>query len=134
MYRRDLILNETQKFAQLLAKLLGLKVDCQDDEATAFYHTVLTEEFGLNNAELQQLSNDDFKAFLSQKNFRIDQLDALAKLLYYNVQLPLNAETTVSLQKALVIFDVLEKEHRTQSFENIKIIHNINQLIKEYHA
>lgn len=131
MYRRDIILNEAQRFAQLLAKLLGLKTAREDEEANAFYNTMLTDEFGLNNVELQKLSNDDFKALLNQRHYRADQLDALAKLLYYHVQ-PMNLTpvTIILLQKALLIFDVLEKEHHTQSFENIQIIQHINQFIK----
>jgi hypothetical protein len=135
MYFRDLILNETQKLAQILAKLLGLKNDDNEVEARAFFKSTLTGEFRLEEALLLQLTEVEFKELLSKKAYHTEQLDALAKLFYYQA-LPLkpNPDTLAWLQKALIIFDVLEKEHHTQSFDNIPLRRNIDQFIKEYHA
>jgi hypothetical protein len=132
MYFRDLILNETQKLAQILAKLMGLKNDDNKVEAQAFFRNTLTDEFGLEEAQLLQLTEEEL---LGKKAYRTEHLDALAKLFYYQA-LPLkhNPDTLAWLQKALIIFDVLEKEHHTQSFDNIPIIKNIDQFIKDYHA
>jgi hypothetical protein len=135
MYSRDLILNETQKLAQILAKLLGLKNDGNELETQAFFKSTLTGEFGIEEPQLLQLTEIEFKELLSKKAYRTEQLDALAKLFYYQaLPLKLDPDTLAWLQKALIIFDVLEKEHHTQSFDNIPIRKNIDQFIKDYHA
>jgi hypothetical protein len=130
MYRRDHILNETQRLARLIAKLLGLKNQPDgEEEARQFYNSTLQDEFGLPEADLLLLEPAAFKAWLQEQNFDAVKLDALAQLLYHEAE-PFTADeaTVIQLQKVLTIYDMLEQEHHTQSFENI----NKRNVIQQY--
>ncbi|QJD95007.1 hypothetical protein HH214_03480 [Mucilaginibacter robiniae] len=134
MYRKDLIADEAQKFAQLIAKLLGLK-NTNPDEAKQLYQQSLSAEFGLDENTLLQLSNADFGALLEQRNYNAQKLDGLAQMLYLEAE-PFTADqaTLTTLQKVLIIFDRLEQHYHVQSFENISRRNQINQYLKQQHA
>jgi hypothetical protein len=136
MYRKDHILNETQRLARLIAKLLGLKNQPDgEEEAQRFYNNTLQDEFGLPEEDLLLLELADFKAWLQQQKFDAVKLDALAQLLYHEAE-PFTAEASKlnQLKKVLVIFDVLEQEHHMQSFENISKRNIIQQYLPKQHG
>lgn len=136
MYRRDYFLNETQRLAQLIAKLLGLKnkADSQE-EARQVYTHALTDEFNITDEELQQLSLGEFKQWLTDQDFSAVKLDTLAQLLQYRAEpFKPDAGTVQLLQKVIIIFDMLEQEHYQQSFENIGKRAVIQQYIQQYGA
>lgn len=135
MYRRDIVIDEAQKFARLLARLLGLRNQGSFAEADSLYESILRDELALDSDNLTGMSDEDFKLLIATRAYRPNQLDALAKLFYYQV-LPLrhNADTLSLLNKTLTIFDVLEKEHHIQSFDNVAIRSKIEQFIKETNA
>ena len=133
-HRRDYFLNETQRLAQLIAKLLGLKNKPESqEEVQQVYTHALTDEFNITDAELQQLSLNEFKQWLTGQNFSPVKLDTLAQLLQYRAE-PFKPDTvTVQLlQKVITIFDMLEQEHHQQSFENIGKRAVIQQYIQQY--
>lgn len=133
-YRRDYFLNETQRLAQLIAKLLGLKNKAESqEEARLVYNHSLTDEFNITDEELQQLSLDEFKQWLKEQNFSPVKLDTLSQLLQYRAEpFKPDAGTIRLLQKVIIIFDMLEQEHHQQSFENIGKRAVIQQYIKQH--
>ena len=133
-YRRDYFLNETQRLAQLIAKLLGLKNKSENqEEAEQVYSHALTDEFNITDEELQQLSLNEFKQWLTEQDFSPVKLDTLAQLLQYRAEpYKPDADTITLLQKVIIIFDMLEQEHHQQSFENIGKRAVIQQYIQQH--
>lgn len=134
MYRKDLLVDEAQKFAQLIARLFGLKNSNPIEAEQLYYHT-LSVEFDLQEDTLLELSDADFAALLQQKGYSAPKLDGLAQLLYLHAE-PFTADNSILaiLQKVLIIFDRLEQHYHVQSFENISRRNTINQFIKKLHV
>lgn len=132
MYRKDTILTEVEKLVQALAKLMGLKTANQHEEAQKMYANMLTESYGLSATELPHLPDDDFKQLISQKRYSAGKLDVLAQLLYQDATTPFKhpSEAQSLLKKTLIIFDMLEREHHVQSFENISLRAKIQHLLQ----
>lgn len=129
MTNRDLIVDEVQKLAIVIAKLLGLKSGNQTDDYLRLIDDTSLNEYDIPFEKLLRLSLKEFETLLSDKNYGAVKLDYLAQLLYLNSEpFTLNAETFLSLQKTLIIFDLLEQKHHWQSFENI----NKRKLIYQY--
>ncbi len=120
MFQQDFMLNEARKFAELLARLMGLKVDGKYEEYNDQFNELLQKEYDTELEKLLALSEDDFVDTLKQANYSTEKLNALSQLLYVFAQ-PFKAdeETVLILKKVLLIFDLLENEHHYQSFENI---------------
>jgi len=120
MFQQDFMLNEARKFAELLARLMGLKVDGKYEEYNDQFNELLQKEYDTELEKLLALSEDDFVDTLKQANYSTEKLNALSQLLYVFAQ-PFKAdeETVLILKKVLCIFDLLENEHHYQSFENI---------------
>jgi len=136
MYQKDFILNEAERLARLIAKLLGLKSQAgNDDEAEHLYQHALVDEFGLTREEMLSSAPESFKQWLQYKSFNAVKLDALAQLIYHDCEpLAANTETLTQLKKVLVIFDMLEQQHHQQSFDNLSKRNIIQQYIQKYHA
>jgi len=135
MYRKDTLLTEIEKLALVLARLMGFKADSKEDEFTHLAENTVLKEFNIPLPELRSLTLEEFEVWLSKENHSADKLDALAQLLYLDSE-PFTAsdETLLSLQKILFIFDLLEKKHHRQSFENINKRNHIYQFLKDNYA
>jgi len=136
MYQKDFILNEAERMARLIAKLLGLKSHTgHEEEAEQLYQHALIDEFGLTEAEMLSSTPESFKQWLQYKSFTATKLDALAQFIYYNNEpFVANAKTLTQLQKVLVIYDLLEVQHHQQSFDNLSKRNFIHQYIQQYHG
>jgi hypothetical protein len=134
MYQRDYILNEARKFAQLLAKLMGLKTEGQHEEFTKKFDEALQAEYDLELEELLGLSEADFKARLLSTDYSAEKLNALSQLLYvFADPFPATEETALLLKKVLAIFDILEQKHHFDSFENVEKRNNIYRVLNTIH-
>jgi hypothetical protein len=120
MFQSDYMLNEARKFAELLARLIGLKADGKYAEYNDQFNEMLRKEYDTELERLMALTEDEFIAALRSSDYSTEKLNALSQLLYVFAQ-PLNddEETILILKKVLLIFDLLENEHNYQSFENI---------------
>lgn len=135
MLRRDYIQAEMQKLAQVLARIMGLKRDGLDEEATTLLEHTLKESFGLDSSEITDKSADAFIESVRNKTFPAEKADLLAKFLFESVQ-PLRAEdrlTVPTLLKVLALFDLLEKDYHQQSLENLQRRSTIVKYLKENH-
>lgn len=136
MYQKDFILNEAERLARLIAKLLGLKSHAgHEEKAEQLYQHALVDEFGLTEEEMLMSTPESFKQWLQYKSFNAAKLDALAQLIYHdNEPFEANAETLTQLQKVLVIYDMLEQQHHQQSFDNLSKRNIIQQYIQQHHG
>jgi len=136
MYQKDFILNEAERLARLIAKLLGLKSQAMhEEEAEQLYAHALVDEFGLTREELLSSTPESFKQWLQYKNFNATKLDALAQMIYHDQDfLAADTETLTQLQKVLIIIDMLEQEHHQQSFNNLSKRNLIQQYIQKHHG
>jgi hypothetical protein len=131
MFRKDYILNEVEKLSLVIARLMGLKADGKADEFTDLADSTLLSEYNIPLAELLELTVEDFKLKLEKENFSADKLDALAQLLYLDAEpFSANPETLLTVQKVLIIFDMIEQKYHRQSFENINKRNFIHQFVR----
>jgi hypothetical protein len=120
MFQQDYLLNEVRKFAQLLAKLMGLKTEGKHEEYIQQFNSELKDEYNIELEKLLSLNDAEFIASLNSSAYSAEKLNALGQMLYVFAE-PFEAgmETDLILRKVLIIFDLLEQTHHYQSFENI---------------
>jgi hypothetical protein len=135
MYQRDYLLNEARKFAQLLARLMGLKTEGNEDVFAQEFNKALQDEYDIELAQLLDLSQPDFKTRLQAKDYSAEKLNALSQMLYVFAQ-PLTPtdDVVLLLEKVLIIFDILEQKHHFDSFENIEKRNTIYRFIKQHNG
>lgn len=134
MYQRDYMLNEARKFAQLLARLMGLKTEGKLEEFTQEFDSALQSEYDLELEELLNLSEADFKTRLLSTDYSAEKLNALSQLLYVFAEpFELTATTALILKKVLAIFAVLEQKYHFDSFENVEKRNNIYRVLNTIH-
>lgn len=136
MYRKDYFLNETQRLAQVIAKMLGLKTGGdKPEEVRQVYNNALDSEYEVTEAELLAFGNDEFVQWLHQKQFSAAKINTLAQLLYYSAAPFGNDDLTLNkLQKTITLLNLLEQEHHMQLFENISKRQVIQQYLKQHGA
>lgn len=132
MLRRDYILNEANKLAKLIAKLMGLKTDGNGDKFRANFDKALQDEYDLELEELTQMSEDEFAQRIKHSDYGQEKLNALSQLLYMFAEPFEPTEQTASLlRKVMIIFDELETAHHFESFENLNKRSHIYTFFKE---
>jgi hypothetical protein len=131
MYERDFLMNEARKFALLLAKLMGLKAEGQHEEYLKHFNDTLQDEYNVEVDELIKMSELDFTDTINKSDFSTEKLNALSQLLYMFAE-PFEAdmETSALLKKVIIIFDLLETKHHSESFDNINKRNNIYHFFK----
>ncbi len=135
MIRRDFLQAEIAKLAQALAKILGLKNAGKVQEADNLISKSLLQDFDLNADELLLLDADQLKLLLSTKNFPAQKLDLLSQFLWESVSpFQYKPETVAVLNHVLTIYQLLEQEHHTQSFENLSRKRSIIQFLEQHNA
>ncbi len=120
MYTRDLIVDECQKMALLIAKLLGIKSAGTTIQFEQEFNNVLQTEYDIELEELISLTEEEFINRINTAEYSSDKLNALSQMLYVFAE-PFEAddETQLMLKKVLAIFDLLEQKYHIQSFDNL---------------
>jgi hypothetical protein len=135
MIRRDFLQAEIAKLAQALAKILGLKNVGKVQEADDLITKSLLQDFDLSINELLLLDTNQLKLLLSTKNFPTEKLDLLSQFLLESVSpFQSNPETIAVLNHVLTIYEILEQEHHTQSFENLNRKQSITKFLDSNNA
>jgi len=120
MFQNDFILNEIQKFAALIAKLMGLKAEGNNAEFDHQLNNVLQKDYDTDLEKLLALSEAEFADRIQSKPYSVEKLNAFSQLLYMFAEpFKQDDETCLLLKKVLAIFDLLEQKHHYVSFENI---------------
>lgn len=130
MYKESFIDNEIRKLALIFARLMGLKADGKADEFIYLADSTLLNGYNVDWDELADMPLTDFEALMQNNNYSADKLDALAQLLYLRAE-PLDGsdKTLATLQKVLLILNMLETKYRKQSLDNINKRNFINQYL-----
>ena len=132
MIRRDFIQAEIAKLAQALAKILGLKAVGNTQEAEDLINKSLLNDFDLKPEDLLLLDENQFSKLLANRKYPPQKLDLLSQFLLESVSpFQPNPKTFQLLDHILLIYQMLEQEHHTQSFENLSRKQNILQFLNQ---
>lgn len=120
MYRKDLITTEIQKLAQVLARIIGLKLEGKQEESDQLFEQSLQADFGLLYSELLEYNHADFESYLKTQDFASEKLELLSKFLYFKMESFKRTEENKDVaERLLQLYDFIENEHHTQSFEGL---------------
>ena len=127
MYRKDLITAEIERLAQVLARIMGLKLEGDLTQANLLFNETITNSFRL---PVEVLENNDitiFENWLKQTDIPAEKLDSLSEFLYY--ELGISPERNKLIAPRLnLIYKVLAEKH--------KIVHLVNfhrqEIIQQY--
>lgn len=120
MYKRDLITAEIQKLAQVLAKILGLKVELKLKEAEDLFNETLLNSFGLDRGLLLNNEIEGFSAWLENAKLNAEQLNSLGDFLFSELdfeQKPIISQ--LFAQKLNLIYQCLVDKHQTVHLINM---------------
>lgn len=82
MYRKDLITAEIEKLAQVLAQIMGLRVELKLEEAELLFNETLQHSFGLNYELLNEPDTTNFEVWLAHSQLNAAQLNSLSDFLF----------------------------------------------------
>lgn len=85
MYRKDLITAEIEKLAQVLARIMGLKLELKLVEAEVLFDETMEKSFGLDPSLLSSADDSLFDAWLNASDLAPEKLDSLSEFLYYEL-------------------------------------------------
>lgn len=117
MYRRDLITAEIQKLAQVLAKIMGLKLDGNLKEAQILFDETLENGFNLPKEILVNEDISVFEDWLNGSDLLPEKLDALSEFLYYELGVSPERNQIIA-PKLNLVYQFLSDKH--------KIVHLVN--------
>lgn len=117
MYRRDLITAEIQKLAQVLAKIIGLKLEGKLEEAEQIFEETIGGSFALPIEILEDEDSTKFETWLNGIDFPSEKLDSLSEFLYYELGVS-NEGNKIIAPKLNLIYQTLADKH--------KIVHLVN--------
>ena len=120
MYRKDLITAEIEKLAQVLARIMGLKVELRLKEAEDLFNETLLNSFGLERSLLLDSDTTAFSAWLETSNLNAEQLNSLGDFLFSDLdfeQNPINAQ--LFAQKLNLVYQRLADKYQTIHLINL---------------
>lgn len=130
MYRKDLITAEIQKLAQVLARIMGLKLEGNTKDADDVLMESLIADFGISPEELFAASAPEFEQLLSIKAFPFEKLEMLSQFFYAqfdpNTNNPRNDAFAEKLQ---LIYRLLETKYHTVNMINLDRKKKIQQYL-----
>jgi hypothetical protein len=127
MYRKDLITAEIERLAQVLARIMGLKLDGDFAAASTLFNETMAQSFLLPNTILDGQNPDAFKIWLTESNLSAEKLDSLSEFLFYELGISPERNRLIA-PKLNAIYKVLAEKH--------KIVHLVNfhrqEIIQQY--
>lgn len=127
MYRKDLITAEIEKLAQVLARIMGLKVELQLETAEQLFNETMANSFGLPIPILEHPHHSEFEAWLKQCQLPAEKLDSLSEFLFYELGLSPQRNQLIA-PKLDLVYEYLSNHH--------KIVHLVNlhrqKMIQQY--
>lgn len=120
MYRKDLITAEIQKLAQVLARIMGLKLEGKLEESANLFRESLWKDFGITEENLFSKQQEGFEASLNDSTFPAEKLEMLSQFLYSEFDPSLPSDKNEALAEKLnLIYQTLEVKHRIVSMTNL---------------
>jgi hypothetical protein len=127
MYRRDLLKSEIERLAQVLARIMGLKLEGNLDEAKELFNQILEEAFLLSPTILEENNVDQFEKWLNETELPAEKLDSLSEFMYYELGISLQRNQLIA-PKLDLVYQLLANKH--------KIVHLVNfhrqEIIQQY--
>ena len=117
MYKRDLITAEIQKLAQVLARIMGLKLEGKLAEANQLFDETMEGGFQLPKEILENESLSVFENWLAEGNLPPEKLDSLSEFLYYELGTSPDRNQMIA-PKLNLVYQYLSDRH--------KIVHLVN--------
>ncbi|MCK5170276.1 MAG: hypothetical protein KAQ75_10385 [Bacteroidales bacterium] len=133
MEQKDFILREIEKISVLLQYLIGKFIPAktiQEQQTTEeLINKELKEKYGNDLEYILNLKEKDFETeFTRNKGFSFENIELLADLLFTLGNDPFNIKTNY-LQRALGLYEYIDKKSKTYSFERQKKIDKIRTLL-----
>lgn len=119
MERRDYLEREIEKMRAVLQKIFRMRVD-KEEEVPEAISSELNRYFNISLQQIQQMSEDEFRAFIRSKNPSLT--DFIGHLLYASVK-PENQQTEtgrLTLHKTLIAWEAWEAKTRTFDLQLVK--------------
>lgn len=111
---------EIQKLAQVLARIMGLKLDGKQEESEDLFKESLLKEFEISEEDLLSSSNSTFDMLLDKSAFPAEKLDMLSQFLYADLTPSHQPERNKLIaEKLLLIYKMLEEKHRIINMTNL---------------
>lgn len=128
MYRKDLLTAEIEKLAQILAKIMGLKLEGKLTEADEIFASTMEQSFGLQTHILFENEISIFEKWLQVNNPSAEKLDALSEFLYD--ELGLSPERNEKIAPRLnLIYEQLAHRHKMVHLVNLHRQKTIQQYL-----
>ena len=125
MYRKDLITAEIERLAQVLAKIMGLKVELKLEEAEILFEETLLSGFGLPKSLIIDIDIKPFLDWLEQAQLAPEKLNTLTDFLFSKLDFEQNPIISqLYAQKLNLIYQFLVDRHQ--------IVHLINMGRQKY--
>lgn len=120
MYRKDLITAEIEKLAQVLAKIMGLKIELKLDEADALFNETLAKSFGLDSKLLIEPNTSEFEKWLAESNLNAEHLNSLSDFIFSQLDFENNVITSqLMAQKLNFVYKKLVDDFQTVHLINM---------------
>lgn len=128
MYRKDLITAEIQKLAEVLARIMGLKLEGKFKEAQSLFNESMEKSFALPVNLLEGTDLAAFENWLKESNLAPEKLDSLSEFLYY--ELGISAERNLTIAPKLnLVYEFLSDQHKIVHLVNLHRQKTIQQYI-----
>lgn len=126
MYRKDLITAEIERLAQVLARIMGLKLEGDLAKANELFNETIENSFKLSPAILES-DLTTFENWLNETDLPAEKLDSLSEFLYYELGISPQRNALIAPRLNL-IYKILAEKH--------KIVHLVNfhrqEIIQQY--
>ncbi|RWU05754.1 hypothetical protein [Pedobacter chitinilyticus] len=127
MYRKDLITAEIERLAQVLARIMGLKLEGDLVKANELFNETIENSFKLSPFILEDSDISAFENWLNETDLPAEKLDSLSEFLYYELGISPQRNALIAPRLNL-IYKVLAEKH--------KIVHLVNfhrqEIIQQY--
>jgi len=128
VYRKDLITAEIQKLAEVLAKIMGLKLDGKFVEAQNVFDETIANAFNLPKDILENHGLTSFNNWLEGSELSAEKLDSLSEFLYYELGLS-EERNKIIAPKLNLIYKLLSDKHKIVHLVNFHRQNNIKQYL-----
>ncbi len=127
MYRKDLITAEIQKLAQILNRIMELKLEGKLAEANSLFNETMENAFTLPVNIIDEPKLALFEEWLNNQELPAEKLDSLSEFLYYELGISEDKNKLIA-PKLNLIYQLLSDKH--------KIVHLVNfhrqEIIQQY--
>lgn len=121
---------EIQKLAQVLARIMGLKLEGKLEESEDLFKESLLKEFEITEEKLLAYTQEEFNTFLLSKEFPAEKLDMFSQFLYADLTpSQQTGRNKLIAEKLQLIYKTLEEQYHIISMTNMDRKKKIQQYL-----